>query len=262
MPAVDLARLQKQLDDLEQMVAAPIAFHQQLNELLGFYANHAYRPGMEVQSQPLMPVYRLPPVVIRHLKARLVRIARADNDRARTLADELWQDAYLETRALAALLVGQLPPGEFMLERLREWCTPGLERQLLTEVLACAGQRLRRENAAVWLAQIEEWLKFSQAKVQAIGLRAVTVSVIDEAFDDMPALYAALEPFLQNPPGELQSDLVQLLEALAERSPAETGFLLKQILLLHQNPRNARLIRQVLSKLPPQIQQTLRAALK
>lgn len=262
MPAVDLARLQKQLDDLAQLASTPAAFHQQLNDLLGFYANHAYRPGMEVQSQPLMPVYRLPPLVTRHLEARLVRLVKSESSQVMALADELWQDAYLETRALAALLVGQLPPGGITLERLRVWCTPSLERQLLTEVLARAGQRLRRENTAAWLDQIEEWLKHPQTKVQAIGLRAVIVSVADEAFDDLPALYAVLEPFLQNPPAELQGDLVLALEALAERSPVETGFLLKQILLLHQNPHNARLIRQALPKFPPQTQQALRAALK
>ena len=50
MTAIDLTRLQKQIEELSSVFSEPAAFVKALHELLSFYERRAYRPSSELVS--------------------------------------------------------------------------------------------------------------------------------------------------------------------------------------------------------------------
>jgi hypothetical protein len=261
MPAVSLTRLREQLDWLKRHIHQPVEFHRLLSDLMSYYANRAYRPGMTVQSQPTLPTYRLPPLVNRHFEVMVTHLAREAPEQGLVLADELWQDAYLETRSLAAHLLGQLPPDAAVVERLNNWCRPGEDNFLLNEILNPGMENLRRSNASAWVELIQGWLKQGKTAAQSLGLHALIPAIRDEKFTNLPAVFNILEPFLKEPLAAVKNEILEVLEALAKRSPAETSFFVKKTILLHPHPLNLRITRQLIPCFSEETQLKLREAL-
>lgn len=263
MPAVQLARLKEQINQLAWHFTRPQEFQRELQDLLDFYADRTYRPGQAIKPRPLIPIHHIAPIVQRQLEQDLGRLCQEHPAAALALVDLLWQDPYLEPRLLAAALLGQTPlqPADEILSRLLAWATPDLDDQLLDALLGPGSRRVRSEVPERWLTIIESWLSDLAADVQVIGLHALLPIIQDRSFENLPRIYRILSPVLQSAPAVLQNDLVRNLEALGKRAPAETAYFLRQMLNVSSTPVTVRLVRKCLPAFPKEAQDNLRRAL-
>jgi len=263
MPAVDMARLQKQISELTWKFTRPAEFHAAVVDLFELYANRVYRPGKATPAARLMTVYHAPPLVLRQLEQSLAPYCRENPMAALAVIDSLWDDENLEPRFLAGSLLGQLPiqSVEEVLARLQHWCTPEEEITAANHLLNRGASRLRREAPDQWITVIRTWAGNTSQAVQAVALRALLPFALDRDYENLPALFQTLRPILLASTPAIQGDLEDLLRALARRSPAETAFVLRQSLSMRISPSAARIIRRILPEFPAEMQIALRAAL-
>jgi hypothetical protein len=78
----------------------------------------------------------------------------------------------------------------------------------------------------------------------------------------LPVIFRLLLPYLRQAPGRLRPDILDVLAALAVRSPVETASYLRQALTLPDSSDTAWLIRQSASTFPPEIEERLRSSVR
>lgn len=263
MPAVSLARLKNQIDELASVFARADTFQKKLSSMLDFYADRAYRPGQAVKTKTLLPTYHVAPLVMRYLEQGFGRLCQEQPDAALRLIDCLWKDDYLEPRLLAASLLGStaLTPPEPVLERLHAWANPDQDDQLLAALLQQGSARLRKELPDRWLEIVETWLSASDLPSRSLGLVALLPTAQDRYYENIPRIFRLLAPVIQSAQPDLQTDLLINLEALARRSPAETAYFLRQMMSISTSVTTVRLVRRLLPILPEEHQTGLRKAL-
>jgi len=119
--------------------------------------------------------------------------------------------------------------------------------------------RLRREYPERWLELLRLWLTDKNTAVQKIALRAILPAIQDREFENLPPLFQMVEPILKSPLPALQTELVEILQALASRSPVETAYLLRQALAVSDRPLTIRIVRRLLPLFSPEEQNRLRS---
>ena len=264
MPAIQPSRLRQQAAALGDLFNQPLRFRSSLRDLLEFYANHAHRIAQGTAVHTLLPVYEVPPAVIRQVQNELDPLCRADPQASLALADCLWTDPYLEIRLLAIYLLSQAPvdPAGAVYARLTAWISPTLDKTLLEALLSQGAGKLRRSQPEEWWGIIKAWLASQELRTQALGLRALAGMVPDEAFHSLPAVFTAISPFIYPPVTLVQDELLDVLKTLAERSPAETVYFLKQVLSMGPDPRVPRLVRRCLPFFEGEWRASLQAVLR
>ncbi len=264
MPAAELSRLRTQINGLIARFDDPEGFRIAVRDLLDSYANRAYRPGQAVQPQPLLPSYRVPPLVMQQLELELSKTCQERPEQAVLVVEALWGDDYLEPRVLAAHLLGAIPASqaETVAQKLHEWAQPTENFRMLDQLFHHSTRTLRRDAPQQLIALCGEWTGSAQIAVQGLGLRALATITADEAFENIPAVYRLISPLVQSAPTALHIDLQTALEALTRRSPTETAYFLRQMLSLASGPGTARLIRRCLPLFKEDQQNSLRAALQ
>ena len=146
MPAIDLARLKKQTAQLSDLFDQPSAFLRALREILEFYVNRTLR-SRSVAPSSVLPTYRTPAVVRRQIETELSQVAEREPIQALELADALWDEGWLETRLLAAFLLGRIPPQEErLLARLTAWTQAVRDPEVRAALLTTSLTRLRKET--------------------------------------------------------------------------------------------------------------------
>ncbi len=108
MAAIDLTRLDKQIDELALLVDDPRAFIEELHRLLSFYPRYSHRRHQNRQIS-FLKNYDLPEKVLSHIEARLKPLSLNQPDQVFELVKQLWQDPYYEARELASTMLGNLP---------------------------------------------------------------------------------------------------------------------------------------------------------
>ncbi len=264
MPAVQLPQLKAQLDELTWKFSRPEDFRRGVNDLFDLYADRSYRAGQMVQGGRGMPAYHIPALVLSQLQLELVRHIQENPGAALAAADALWKDAYLEPRLVAAYLLGQAPvdPPAPVIERLKAWCQPKLERQALEVLLEHGCVRLRKEATRAWFDLLQDWLDTLRAEYEIMALKAVLPAVRDREFENLPPIYQMVSPLVQSPRTGLQGELDTMIAALAKRSPTETAYFLRQTLGLGPGINTVRLVRRALPAFPENLQENLKTALK
>lgn len=264
MPAIQPARLKIQAAQLAEQFGQPAAFVRGLHTLLDFYANRIYRPGQSGKPAPLLAAYNVPPPVLRQIAQENTPRARQDLGAALNLCQALWKEPFLEFRQLAAILLGQAPPAPPapLLERLEEWIHTVPEERLLSTLLENGLIRLRLETPEALLQLIAGWLGAHEALSRQAGLRALLPLLADDSFQNLPAIFRLVGPYLRNTPAVVRPDVLNVLSALARRSPQETAFVLRESLATADNADSAWLTRQILNEFPPSQQESLRLALR
>ncbi len=264
MPAVELARLRAQINGLIERFADPENLRLALRDLLELYANRAYRPGQAVQPQPLLPSYRVTPLIIHQLELELSKTCQEQPDQALAVINALWRDPYLEPRLLAAVLLGAIPPGhqEQAVQMLRAWAAPSENFRMLDALFRDGTTGLRRSAPQLLFKLFEEWLANSDTAIQSMGIRALIPLVEDPSFENLPPIFRLLSPLVQRSSTPLFTDLQAALTALARRTPVETAYFLRQALSLAPGPGTSRLVRRCLPLFGPEQQASLRAAMQ
>ncbi len=261
MPAIDLSRLRKQSARLAEFFFVPDEFIKHLHETLDFYVDYTVRKARAVAPGASLRTYRTPSVIVRQIEQDLgARAANPENaDAALELADRLWDEEWLETRILAAFLLGSVPPREErLLARLTAWAQQLFDADLRAELLDTSLARLRREAPDMFLALVGEWLQPQRTALWPNGLQAVISAVSDPEFHNLPPLMKVIEPVVMAAPPKLQNDIEALILALYQASPTETGYFVRQILMETDDPMTALTFRRISPSLPRELQEEIR----
>jgi hypothetical protein len=261
MPAIDLARMRKQAARLAEFFFVPDEFITHLHEMLDRYVNYTVRKPPAAAPGANLRTYRTPAVIVKQIEQELIGRARlADNaDAALELADRLWDEEWLETRILAAFLLGSIPPREErLLARLTAWTNGLYDADLRAELLDTSLTRLRREAPDVFLALIGEWLQPQRPALWPNGIQAVISAVSDPEYRNLPPLMKVIEPVVMAAPAKLQNEIEALILALYAASPTETTYFVRQLLIDTDDPMTAITFRRISSSLPRELQEEIR----
>ena len=264
MPAIYPARLQNQIIQLAELYGEPGKFTHALTDLLELYANRAHRPGQAGDPPPLLRTYNVPKPVIRQLMLELQPLANDYPAETLELIQALWAEELLETRQIAASLLGSIPPKapEAILDIVGLWLTPKPEERLISLVLQLALVRIRKENPNALFNKIAAWLSSDDLTEQQIGLNALKSLLRSREFENFPQFIQLLSPYTRKAPLQIRADVLEALNALAIRTPKETAYLLRQSLTTPESPDTALLIRKLLPVFPADLQESLRQALR
>ena len=255
MPAIDIARLKIQAVVLVEKFDQPEVFLKGLHEILDLYADRTMRVGIVASPVSVLPAYRAPQAVLRQIEMELAPLAGAFPDQAMSLTDALWKDGYLETRLLAAALLGRIhPETPLLLERISAWVSRARDAQLRTALLSTSLARLRQESPKAFLKLVSGWFDPSTPKMWANGIHALLPLIEDPAYDNLPPVYNAVYRVVEIAPATLQNDLVELIRALYEASPVETTYFLRQAITASNVPQMPQTFRRILPALPEQLQ--------
>jgi len=262
MPAIDLARLKKQTAQLADLFDQPPAFLREHREILDFYVNRSLR-SQGVAPSSVLPTHRTPNVVLRQIENELGPAAEKQPIQALELADALWDEGWLETRLLAAFLLGRIPPQEErLLARLTAWTQAVRDPSVRAALLTTSLTRLRRETPDLFLILVKEWLHPARQRMWSNGVQALVPLISSPDFDNLPPIFEIVEPIIRAAPATLQFDLQALIIILYKASPAETTFFLQQILKTTKNPLLAVALRRMSPEFPPELQASLREMLR
>ncbi|HET7144819.1 MAG TPA: hypothetical protein VFI68_12435 [Anaerolineales bacterium] len=263
MPAIDLARLRKQSNRLADFFFLPEEFMKHLREILEFYVNHTLRARENVAPGSILNTYRTPPAVLTQIENELRTVAEANPEFSLILADVLWDEGALETRLLAAYLLGRIPPQEErLLPRLTAWTQQIRDSDVRSALLSTSLTRMRKETPAAFLALIREYLHPARTRTWSNGIQALLPMIADTAYGNLPPILDIVEPIIEAAPSTLQNDLTDLIIALYRASSSETVFLLKHILTTTQNPMASVTLRRISLDLPPPLQKELHELLR
>ena len=262
MPAIDLARLKKQTARLVDLFDQPSVFLRELREILEFYVNWTLR-SQSVAPSSVLPTFRTPVVVLRQIEKELGPIAEKQPIEALELADALWDEGWLETKLLAAFLLGRITPQEErLLARLTAWTQAVRDPEVRAALLTTSLTRLRQETPDLFLILVKEWLHPARQRMWPNGIQALVPLISSPDFDNLPPIFEIVEPIIKTSPATLQYDLQELIVVLFEASPEETTYFLQQILKGTRSPLPAVALRRMSPELPPELQTNLREMLR
>jgi hypothetical protein len=262
MPAIDLARLKKQTARLVDSFDQPSVFLRELREVLEFYINRTLR-SQSVAPSSVLPTYRTPVVVLRQIEKELGSIAERQPVQALELADALWDEGWLETKLIAAFLLGRIPPQEErLLARLTAWTQAVRDPEVRAALLTTSLTRLRHETPELFLILVKEWLHPARQRMWSNGIQALVPLISSPDFDNLPPIFEIVEPILKASPATLQYDLQELIIVLFDASPDETTFFLQEILKGTRSPLPSIALRRMSPELPHELQTSLREILR
>ncbi|MGC1378270.1 MAG: hypothetical protein WA821_18710 [Anaerolineales bacterium] len=255
MPAIDIARLKSQAAVLVEKFDQPAVFLKGLHEILDLYADRTLRVGVVAAPVSVLPAYRTPPAVLRQIEMELAPLAGAFPEQAMSLTDALWKDGYLETRLLAAALLGRIHPATpLLLERITAWVTRARDNQLRAALLSVSLARLRRESPSAFMKLISGWLDPFTTKMWSNAIHALLPLLEDASYDNLPPVYDAVQPLISKAPSVFQNDIINLIRALYAASPVETTYFLRQTITGSASSEAALTFRRILPSLPAALQ--------
>ncbi len=264
MPAIQPARLRQQAALLAQSFDQPIVFVRGLHHLFEFYADRARRPGQTGKPVPLIAAYNVRSPVLSMLLQEWAPRIEKDPSLAFSLCDTLWREKYLEFRLLAASLLGRIPPDpvEPILNRIEYWAKEPLDESLVQALFVNGLAALRRTDPERLILLVEQWLSSGNVKEIHHGLLTLQPLVDDLEYKNLPVFFRLIQPLCRETPPALRSPVMDVLAALAHRSPQETAYFLRQNLETSSSQDIAWLIRQVVIEFPDEQEQSLRAVLR
>ena len=263
MPSIDLARLRKQANRLADFFFLPDEFMKHLREILDSYVNYTLRKKENVAPGSNLKTYRTPPAVLTHIENELRELAAENPHFALELADVLWDEGALETRLLAACLLGCIPPQEErLLPRLTAWTQQVRDPSVRSALLSTSLTRMRKEAPHQFLDLIREYLHPARARSWSNGIQALLPMITDTNYANLPPILDIVEPLIEEAPSALQDDLADLIVALYRASPNETTFMLKHILTKSQNPMTVMTMRRISPTFPSDLQNDLRELIR
>ena len=263
MPAIDLARLKIQSARLIEKFAEPENFVHALNELLDYYTNHTIRTTQVVQRLSA-PTYHTPRPVLRQIESELATLAENEPGKAVDLVRVLWKANSLESRLLAAYLLGRLPFDQAMptLALLPAWLNQSIDKEIRTTLLTNALVRLRREKPEAFFTILAGWLGSPLSATQIWGLQALIPLLQDPQFENLPAVFRILRPAVLAAGPATQMDFQACLAALERHSLTETVAFLREIIRANPKPMMLRILHRILPGLSQELQEALRETLR
>lgn len=263
MPAIQPDRLKQQAAELAQCFSDGEKFIRALNSLLGEYAERAIRPGQSGEPSPLLDKFGVPPPVLRYILLAVSPYVVTDPASAFSLCDQLWKEPNLEYRTLAIGLLGKIPTSEAgqVIERVEIWAQQESERRLILNLFEVGLAEIRKFHSALLLDLVQEWLQEPGLEKQKLGLMVLLSLANEPEYENLPIFFRLLTPLVVNIKAELRPELMDILLALARRSPPETAYFVTELLLIPNCQSAGWLARQLIPHLPEAVAVQLRQAL-
>jgi hypothetical protein len=228
MPAIDPARLDRELESVVQLVSHPEEAARACLTLLDFYADRTRRPTLTTTAD-LEQKFGVPGPVVRELSHRLSTAARALPDRGDSLADVLWGSGYRETRLAAGAIYehrdDETAPA-WVAARARECRDPVVLEHLGSRALLA----WRAGDPDGFLAHVWSWLDEGDSQLTVVALTALCEAVRQPGYALAPSLFEGLAERLGGLAATSSRLLGELVRLMAARSPAETAQLLKRVI--------------------------------
>jgi len=264
MPAVQVERLAMQVEELEKSFEDPARFIRLLHKTMNYYADRTFRSGNTVSIRPVLSTYQIPPTILRHLIQHLSTKAQKIGRPTLAICDALWQEQIIEFHAIATHLLGQIPLAfsSVILQRVNDWAPGCRDTDVLMDLFYVSLAGVRKNEVTAYLDLITKWINSSDVYLQRIACLALLPLVEDQNFENFPAIYSLLTPIARLMPQELSTEIADVVRILIRRSPSETLYFLRQVLLTSKNRKPEILIRFLLPDLPPQQQATLRSIMR
>lgn len=262
MVAIDLTKLEQQIDQLRECYAEPERFSKALHALLSFYQRYSYRPQRRAMPKTFLRTYNLPPQVLPQIEIGLRKTAQAHPEETLALSQALWQDTYFEPRELAAYLLGLLPADyvDKLSALLKEWLSQPIDRGLLEALFTKAIAPL--QQAGKWKPFVLELLESPEIRLRNYGLAALAQTLDQFPLEELPGLLNEIKPLIEVADDKLAANLAKVVAGLAQRSPQETVYILKLILVETPGSAIERRLRSYVPYFPEESAQSLTEAIK
>jgi len=264
MPAIQLERLLQQIKQFLDPALSPQQFSSNLIELLEAHANLSYRPGTEIQVKNIILSYKPGPLVMYQIQNKLTTIGQTYPQKALLFADQIWLHDFLETKQLAAVIIGALPV-EYFTEashHLETWFHTTADKQIRYYLLQLGSENIRKNNLKEWLKIIQDSVGTSDLQKIHFGINAIEILAEDKSFENYPVIYAITNQIVERKKDNFTNTLVKIYQAIISRAPNETAYFLQHSLLSAPTEQKIKFIRRCINFFPPEQQKKLRAAIK
>lgn len=264
MSAINLPRLRTQLGLLIPQIGNLIEFIYGLREIYNFYADHTHPVGEPPTGVFTLPAFNTPAVLNREVLLTLAPYCEDEPDLVLEVIDLLWQELEVELRQLAANLLGKLPAAKTdeVIDHIRAWSEEAMNTELLPYLHQHASVTVRQHAPHRWLDLLYEWETSERKWLSKLAIEGVIPLIDDLDFENLPAIFTFITPLVINPSTEFQFELVAIIEHLTRRSEVETVYYLKKAISLSTDPGMNRFIRRTLDFFSPEMQTSLRNALR
>lgn len=261
MAAIDLTKLDQQIQELLTYAQEPKVFQTRFHSFLEFFHRYAHRKQKDALPKSFMRHYDLPDKVLPYLQNRLRSLAP---DEALAISRQLWQDDFFEARDTAASLLGQLPPRfqNQVLELILAWIEQPLDRAVVDSVFTKAIRTIEENNRAKWVEEVGKLLLAARPQQRKMGLFALTKLIPSSDSNDLPAFFSWIRPFLIDPDSSLDVNLRPVVAALAQKTDRETAYLLREVLADSNDAHVGRRFRHYLEFFDEASQKRLLEAIK
>ena len=265
MPSIDLMRFRFQIVELLDQFSDPVRFQKAFHEMLDLYSRRALKPGLSSLPRSLLPSFNCHSQVMKLIINGISPAVRELPQQAVAIADHLWEDNYLESRELATTILGLLPAelAPSVEERILKWAHPDVDTASLDMLLKYSIRTIESSHQEMLADLVSYFLHFHDPSYHPIGLKMMENLIRNPGFARIPSLFKLISPFVIEETDQLtQINTGLVIAALAERTPVETVFFLKQLLALTPGAGIERTVRRYLPFFPEEYQKKLQAALQ
>ncbi|MGH2621317.1 MAG: hypothetical protein ACRDHG_12225 [Anaerolineales bacterium] len=217
MPAIDPARLARQVADLQPLATEPAQLTQAVTRLAGEYRVRT-RHAPEEESW-------LPPPVHRAILHALRLALGSDSAAGGRAAAALWEATPVAVKLLAAGLIGSYAE-DFAADLAEAWATESVPAELVQQLGEVGLTSWRRTHPAEFLQRAEAWL--GDRRRRLLALCALRAAAQETEFEDLPAVFQLLDGIGGRLRGESKRAFGLLIKTLAGRSGAETSQFLEE----------------------------------
>lgn len=265
MPSIDLMRFRFQIVELLDEFPDPVRFKKVFHEMLDLYSRRSLKPGLSSLPRSLLPSFNCHPQVMKLIISGITPTIRKFPQQAIAIAEHLWEDNYLESRELATTILGLLPEeyASTIEEHILKWAHPDVDKASLDMLLKNSIRTIESYHPEMVENMVYSFLHFQDPAYHSIGLKVMENLVHNPEFTRIPSLFKLTSPFIIEETDQLtQINTIQVIAALAERTPVETVFFLKQLLALTPGAGIEKTVRRYLPSFPEEYQKTLQTSLQ
>ncbi|MBN2556303.1 MAG: DNA alkylation repair protein [Anaerolineales bacterium] len=220
MPAVDPARLKREMEHLRATLPDLDRFQREALDLIQRYEDKTQRPARSLRTGR---VFSTPLPMIKMLARELGSDLEDNPDLHLQAADALWDSANIELR-YAAIQMAAYRTGPDVPALAERWARGCETFEVLDELADTGIGAWRDASSDLFLPQVEIWLDKPWIRVQTFALLALKHAAGQQAFQDLPTVFRLLHPVDRFERREARRALIQLVEELARRSPQEAAF--------------------------------------
>lgn len=265
MPLIDLVRFRFQMAELVEQFADPAGFVKEFLKILDLYSRRALKPGATSLPSSLLPAFNCHPQVMKLIRDAILPSVQEFPEQAISTAGALWEDDHLESRELAATILGNLPPAyaKHIETHIHNWAHPDVDNVSLDHLLEKSIHSLQINQPKVVEEMIISYVNHQDPAYQRIGLKMMEQLVRHTEFTQFPMLFKHLSRFISEDTDQLtQLETTAVVAALVDRSPVETTYFLRQLLFLTPGQNITRTIKRYLPFFTEDLQEKLALAIK